>query len=46
MQRRRRREERNVRAGVYSPAGKASIYRGKIAVTQPLKWRKMRSEIW
>ena len=46
MQIRRRRKERNVRAGVFSPAGKASIYKEKIAVTQPLKWRKIREKIW
>jgi len=43
---RRRREERNVRAGVLNPATKASIYRGKVAVTEPLKWSKMRPKIW
>jgi len=46
MQRRRRREERNVIAHVLNAAAKASIYRGKVAVTKPLKWRKMRPKIW
>jgi len=46
MQRRRRRDERNVRADVLNPAAKASIYRRKVAVTKPLKWRKMRPRIW
>ena len=46
QRRRRRRKERNVRAGVLNPTAKASIYREKVAVTKPLKWRKMRPKIW
>ena len=46
MQKRRRREDRNVRAGVLNPAVKASIYGEKVAVIKPLKWRKMRPKIW
>lgn len=46
QRRRRRRDERNVRAGVSSPADEASIYRGEEAVTQPLKWCKLRQKIW
>ena len=30
----------------FSPADEASIYRGKEAVTQPLKWRELRQKIW
>ena len=35
-----------MRAGVFSPDDKASIYMGKEAVTQPLKWRELRQKIW
>ena len=40
-------ERREMREMVcISPANEASIYRGKEAVTQPLKWRELRQKIW
>ena len=40
-------ERRELRELVYlSPADEAFIYRGKVAVTQPLKWRELRQKIW